>query len=57
MSVKEQAFADDLQFERGIELIGGLADYARERGRRFGIKLTNTLVVDNTRGVMPDDTM
>jgi putative selenate reductase len=57
VSVKEQAFANDLQFDRGIELIGDLADYARERGRRFGIKLTNTLVVDNTRGVMPDDTM
>jgi putative selenate reductase len=57
VSVKEQAFADDLQFDRGIDLIGSLAEYAAERGRRFGIKLTNTLVVDNTRGVMPDDTM
>ena len=57
VSVREQAFADDLQFERGIELIGELDDYARERGRRFGIKLTNTLVVDNVKGWMPDDPM
>jgi putative selenate reductase len=57
VSVKEQAFADDLQFDRGVELIGELDAYAADRGRRFGIKLTNTLVVDNTRGFMPDDTM
>ena len=57
VSVKESAFADDLQFDRGIELIGELNRYAKDRGRRFGIKLTNTLVVDNEKGWMPDDTM
>jgi putative selenate reductase len=57
VSVKEQAFADDLQFDRGVELIDELNAYAAHRGRRFGIKLTNTLVVDNTRGFMPDETM
>ena len=57
VSVKKSAFDDDLQFDRGIELIGELDEYAAERGRRFGIKLTNTLVVDNTRGFMPDETM
>ena len=55
--VKEQAFADDLHFERGIELIGELNEYAKERGKKFGIKLTNTLVVDNQKGFMPDETM
>lgn len=57
IDVKEEAFAEDLQFERGIELIGELRDYASERGRRFGIKLTNTLVVNNTKQWMPEDTM
>lgn len=57
VAVKESAFAEDLQFERGVELIGELNEYAKERGRTFGIKLTNTLVVDNTRGFMPDETM
>ncbi len=55
--VNESAFANDLQFDRGIELIGSLRNYANERGRRFGIKLTNTLVVDNHKGYMPDDPM
>lgn len=57
VSVKEQAFADDLQFDRGIELIGELNEYAKERGHKFGIKLTNTLVVDNVKAWMPEDTM
>jgi putative selenate reductase len=52
-----KAFVDDLQFSRAITLIDELNGYATERGRRFGIKLTNTLVVDNHKGWMPDDTM
>jgi len=57
VSVQQAAFANDLQFERGIELIDELKAYADERGRRFGIKLTNTLVVDNVKQWMPEDTM
>lgn len=57
VSVKEQAFAEDLQFDRGIELIEELNQYAKDRGRKFGIKLTNTLVVDNQKRWMPDETM
>ena len=53
VSVKEAAFAEDLQFDRGIELIDELKAYADARGRRFGIKLTNTLVVDNAKGGCP----
>ncbi|MEX2654848.1 MAG: 4Fe-4S dicluster domain-containing protein [Acidimicrobiia bacterium] len=51
------AFDADLQFERGIELIGELREFAAANGRRFGIKLTNTLVVKNHKGFMPDDPM
>ncbi len=57
VDVKESAFAEDLQFDRGIELIGELNEYAKERGHRFGIKLTNTLVVNNIKQWMPEDTM
>ncbi len=57
VSVKESAFAEDLQFGRGIELIEELNQYATDRGRIFGIKLTNTLVVDNAKQWMPDETM
>ncbi|MBT8240276.1 MAG: 4Fe-4S dicluster domain-containing protein [Acidimicrobiia bacterium] len=57
VEVKEAAFAADLQFDRGIELIAELNQYAADRGRRFGIKLTNTLVVNNIKEWMPEDTM
>ena len=51
------AFDADTQFERAIELIDGLDRYARAHHRRFGIKLTNTLVVGNHRSFMPDSPM
>jgi putative selenate reductase len=51
------AFEEDLQFDRAISLIGGLNEYAKDRGHRFGIKLTNTLVVSNEKQWMPEDTM
>ncbi len=51
------AFDEDLQLERAVTLIDELNAYAKERGHRFGIKLTNTLVVSNHKGFMPDETM
>jgi putative selenate reductase len=41
----------------GFDIIGELERFAAAAGRRFGIKLTNTLVVENHRGVLPDDPM
>jgi len=38
-------------------MIERLRGFAADCGRRFGIKLTNTLVVKNARGVMPGETM
>ncbi len=52
-----QPFVDDLQFDRALSLIEELRSFAKENGRRFGIKLTNTLVVQNHKGFMPDDPM
>jgi putative selenate reductase len=51
------AFDDDLPFDRAITLIDELNDFAKERGHRLGIKLTNTLVVNNHKQWMPDQTM
>ena len=52
-----EAFAEDLQFDRAIELIGTLREFAARQGRTLGIKLTNTLVVANTCDVMPGERM
>ncbi len=55
--LRREDFDNDLQFPRALDLIGELNRFAVEHGRRFGIKLTNTLVVENTKGFMPDETM
>ncbi len=52
-----KAFDDDLPFDRAITLIDELHRFALDHGHRFGIKLTNTLVVHNHKGWMPDETM
>lgn len=52
-----EAFEHDLAFDRAVTLIGDLREFARSEGREFGIKLTNTLVVRNTKGFLPDDPM
>lgn len=51
------AFEEDLPFDRAITLIDELHQFALDRGHRFGIKLTNTLVVNNHKQWMPDETM
>jgi putative selenate reductase len=51
------AFTEDQTFEGALELIHRLHEFAASEGREFGIKLTNTLVVGNNRGVMPGERM
>ena len=51
------SFVDDLEIRGGVELISGLQKYAERQGRRFGVKLTNTLVVNNDKGFLPADPM
>ncbi len=57
VQLQPAAFDADLQFDRAITLIDELNTYANDRGHRFGIKLTNTLVVTNHKQWMPDETM
>ena len=57
VQLRPEAFAADLQFDQALDLIVDLQDFAGANGRRFGIKLTNTLVVGNHKGFMPDDPM
>jgi putative selenate reductase len=57
VSISEDTFDDDLQFDRAVELITDLRAHAESLGRRFGVKLTNTLEVNNTKQWMPEDRM
>ncbi|MGH1504546.1 MAG: 4Fe-4S dicluster domain-containing protein [Acidimicrobiales bacterium] len=57
LRLQPEAFDADLQFDRGIELIGELQEFAAAHDKAFGVKLTNTLIVENHKGFMPDPTM
>jgi len=57
ISLAPEAFTEDLQFDGALELIGRLQEFAAAEGREFGIKLTNTLVVANDKGVLPGTQM
>ena len=57
VQLRRADFDADLSFPVALELIGDLDAFARDRGRRFGIKLTNTLVVENHRGFLPGTPM
>jgi putative selenate reductase len=51
------SFVEDLEISRAVDLITDLKNYAAGQGRRFGVKLTNTMVVNNDRDFLPDDPM
>ena len=51
------SFVEDLEIDRAVDLITDLQDYAAGHDRRFGVKLTNTMVVNNDRDFLPDDPM
>ena len=50
-----EAFARDLQWDHAVAMLTRLAGAAGRRGRSLGVKLTNTLVVRNTRGRLAGD--
>jgi putative selenate reductase len=57
LRLRPEAFETDLTFDQAVDLVRWLDSFARGQGRRCGLKLTNTLVVENHRGVLPADPM
>jgi putative selenate reductase len=53
ISLKRESFEHDLQFDMAVELINTLSETAKAKGRRFGIKLSNTLANENEGSVLP----
>lgn len=47
LSVPESAFTRDTPWEKAVEITGRLRETARELGLGFGVKLSNTLIVEN----------
>lgn len=53
--VPDEAFAHDLKYPDALKLIRNLQTQADESGVDFGLKLTNTLEVENHRDVFPEN--
>ncbi len=51
------SFVEDLDIERAVDVLSELSKYAAAHDRKLGVKLTNTLVVNNDKGFLPDDPM
>ncbi|MBC7325404.1 MAG: putative selenate reductase subunit YgfK, partial [Moorella sp. (in: Bacteria)] len=57
IQLKEESFSHDLQYDDGLALLKRLQAFARERQRGFGVKLTNTLPVQNPGDELPGEEM
>ena len=57
VELNRDGFGHDLQYPRALSILNNLRDLADKEGRRFGVKLTNTLANHNSRGVLPGEEM
>ncbi len=55
--IPDEAFGHDLMYVDAVPMFHNLRRLAAERGLTFGLKLTNTLEVNNWRTVFEDDEM
>ncbi len=53
--LKRESFEHDLQLEDAKAMLHRLVDLAKKEGRKFGVKLTNTLGNVNPQDVLPGD--
>ncbi|HKJ84699.1 MAG TPA: putative selenate reductase subunit YgfK, partial [Spirochaetia bacterium] len=57
VELSRDGFAHDLQYPDAVGILTRLVDASREAGRTFGVKLTNTLAVRNSRDALPGEEM
>ena len=50
-------FVTDLQYPDAIEMLKRLMAFSKEKGKTFGVKITNTFPVDVTRNELPSNEM
>ena len=55
ISLSRETFEKDLQMNKALEMLSRLMRLAEKQGRRFGVKLSNTLAVRNTDETLPGD--
>ena len=57
IELSKESFSHDLQFNDAVDMIKRLQDLADKHNRKFGVKLSNTLGVKNTKNALPGDEM
>jgi len=57
VSLKEESFTHDLQYDDGVAMLHRLKAFAKEQNVAFGVKLSNTLPVRITQGELPGEEM
>ena len=57
VALREESFSHDLQMHDALPMLERLMQVAKDNGRGFGVKLTNTLGSVNNRGRLPDAEM
>jgi putative selenate reductase len=55
--IRREDFDSDLKYDKAVDIISKLKQLGEEKGVKVGIKLTNTLAVDNERDVLSGQTM
>lgn len=57
ITLKEESFTNDMQYEPAIRMLHTLDEFAKQHNIQFGVKLSNTLAVKNDQGMLPTDEM
>ncbi len=52
LHMPDSAFERDTDWEQAVDMVGRLAETATELGLGFGVKFSNTMIVENTRGFL-----
>ena len=53
LRIPDAAFARDTTWTQAVDFVGRLRDVAADAGVGFGVKLSNTLIVENSAGFLP----
>ena len=57
INIKKSTFTNDLQWDDAIRMLKRLSKLSLDCGCNFGIKLSNTLGIENTLGILPGEEM
>ncbi|MDR1649735.1 MAG: putative selenate reductase subunit YgfK [Synergistaceae bacterium] len=57
IEIPDPVFEHDLKFPQAVEIIKSMKELSARKGLYFGVKLSNTLAMRNTKGFMPGEEM